>query len=463
MIPSVLALFHALFFMGLALGWVFHRTDSWPALIGFAVLVEVSLVGVALWAGFRLRFPMLKLLAKARDVRRAEEDHRAVDEESVDIEDWSMLESALTRIGEDLRESRESADRERVQLKVLLHSVSEAVFAVDLKERAIFANTRFKGTFGRSSDAAVRGTKLTEWVRDPWFLECFRKALRKEEASRFELQLSGEFEAQARVFQVSVNPVVFRREGRVIGAMAILHDVSELKRAEKMQSRFIVDVSHELRTPLTSIQGYRETLEESLREAGVPQASHAWKAVAVIKRNTERLMLLVQDLLDLTSIEAGRRHDPAWVPLKEITENLAQGLKPQLEAKRQSIAIRIDVERAFVDPSRLEQVLTNLLENAIKYCPEDTPIEVHWFQEGAEWVVLKVSDQGPGIPAEHLDRLFDRFYRLDRSRSRETGGSGLGLSIVKKIMESHRGELTVESKTGRGTAFICRFPVQVSG
>lgn len=457
MIAPLIVAFQVIFVGGFVLGWILFRGQTpWVALALFLILETIA-VGAALWLGFRMRFPLLRLLAKARDVAGSES---AAQESSAveDLADWDILETTLSQIGEDLRESKESVDRERVQLKLLLGSISEAVLAIDVKERVLLANPRFRSVFGRGAERSARGTKLAEWIRDPVLLEAFRRTLQSGDAVRFEYQVGVGTDSGPKAFQVSIDPIAFRREGRVIGAMAILHDVSELKKAEKMQSRFIADVSHELRTPLTSIQGYGEMLEDELRDNRVPESHHAWKSVAVIRRNTERLMLLVRDLMDLSSIEAGSKLMLANVSTREVTEHMVQRLQPRLQAKSQSVETNYAASEVYADGARIEQVLSNLLENAHKYSQDGARIRVSWKPKAGDAVELEVSDNGPGIPEQHLGRLFDRFYRLDRSRSRDTGGSGLGLSIVKRIVDAHQGELSVESKPGSGTVFRCRFP-----
>ncbi len=227
-----------------------------------------------------------------------------------------------------------------------------------------------------------------------------------------------------------------------------------LKKAEKMRIEFVANVSHELRTPLTSIKGYAETLLQDIEEDRKPDPEF----LKIILKNSNRLLALINDLLDLSAIESGADElHPAELNLKEITDHVIIHLESLAAKKQTKIVSELMTDRLYADPKRVEQVLTNLIDNAIKYCPNGSTIKVLW-QIGPGTVDLRVSDNGPGIAEKYLDRLFERFYRLDKGRSREMGGTGLGLSIVKHIMQRHNGTVNVESSLGQGTTFVCRFP-----
>lgn len=236
-----------------------------------------------------------------------------------------------------------------------------------------------------------------------------------------------------------------------------LEVIVALKKAEKMRIDFVANVSHELRTPLTSIKGYTETLLQDLEDGRALDPEF----LKIILKNSNRLLALINDLLDLSAIESGADElHPANLDLQEITEHVVKHLELNAAKKDTKVEIKIDTPALQADPKRLEQVMTNLIDNAIKYCPNHSTITVSWSREEIDVpsIVLRVADNGPGIPAKYIDRLFERFYRLDKGRSREMGGTGLGLSIVKHIMQRHNGSVTVESSMGSGTTFICRFP-----
>lgn len=241
--------------------------------------------------------------------------------------------------------------------------------------------------------------------------------------------------------------------------MATNEVIDALKKTEQLRIEFVANVSHELRTPLTSIKGYAETLLQDLSEGKKADAEF----VKIIIRNSDRLLELIQDLLDLSMIESGADEISIQkLDTKEISHHVVRHLERASSAKQTEIKLEYTSKYVHADPKRIEQVLTNLIDNAIKYCPPKSCITVRWRSEQSETencTILEVEDNGPGIPESHLDRLFERFYRIDKGRSRETGGTGLGLSIVKHIIQRHNGSVSVESKVGQGTKFICRFPV----
>jgi two-component system phosphate regulon sensor histidine kinase PhoR len=227
-----------------------------------------------------------------------------------------------------------------------------------------------------------------------------------------------------------------------------------LKNAEKMRIDFVANVSHELRTPLTAIKGYTETLIHDHEDGRTMDPEF----LKIILKNSNRLLSLIDDLLDLSSIESGADLlHLVDVDLHEATEHVTERLLPAARAKDSRLLSDVRCRFVHADPKRLEQVMANLAENAIKYSPPQSTIWIIW-DSGPSEVVLTVEDNGPGIPEKHLNRLFERFYRLDKGRSRELGGTGLGLSIVKHIMQRHQGSVSVESELGKGTRFICRFP-----
>ncbi len=238
--------------------------------------------------------------------------------------------------------------------------------------------------------------------------------------------------------------------------------IDALKRTEKMRIEFVANVSHELRTPLTSIKGYAETLLQDLTEGRGADPEF----VKIIVKNSNRLLDLIQDLLDLSMIESGVDElSVQELDTEEVSQHAVKHLERFALAKGTEVKIDCKAKVVYADPKRLDQVLTNLVNNAIKYCPAHSIITVKWNSEvsgskggNQKWTVLEVIDNGNGIPASHLDRLFERFYRIDKGRSRETGGTGLGLSIVKHILQRHNGTVSVESTVGVGTRFICRFP-----
>jgi two-component system phosphate regulon sensor histidine kinase PhoR len=239
------------------------------------------------------------------------------------------------------------------------------------------------------------------------------------------------------------------------GSAAVFTDITELRRLERVREGFVANVSHELRTPITAIRGYAETL----RSGALSDAAHAPQMVEIIHRQSERLSELVADLLELSKLDSGELSlKPSAVAIHEVVRRVADVVGPKASSK--GLSLRLEMSpglTAFVDEKAVEQVLINLLDNAIKYTPEGGGIALIGRGE-AGLCVLEVRDNGLGIEARHLPRLFERFYRVDRGRSRDMGGTGLGLSIVKHLVSAMRGEVSVQSQPGEGSTFTVRLP-----
>ena len=235
--------------------------------------------------------------------------------------------------------------------------------------------------------------------------------------------------------------------------LAVEDIMTELKEIEQMRIDFVANVSHEIRTPLTSIRGYADTILADLKSG----RKITEELIEPIIRNCERLENLTKDLLDLSTLDATHGINKEKFSLSELTKKIFKILEDKFKNRTQSVKWKSSCSELYGDIHRVEQVLTNLVDNASKYTPAGGVIEVHWFCEGNK-VVLEVRDNGPGIAQEHLPRLFERFYRVDKGRSRNLGGTGLGLAIVKHIMLAHNGTVSVTSELGHGSIFRCEFP-----
>jgi len=362
---------------------------------------------------------------------------------------------------EDLKKKWEIATQnlriEEGELETVMSAISDAILAIDKEGRPIFFNSKFELVFGQGR--IPKFLRLREIFDDAEIIRAFESALsegRSSSALYFKFMTANE---QERYFNLSVSPL--SRSGLIIyGALGIFHDVTELKTAEQMRIDFVANVSHELRTPLTSIKGYTETLlEDFKKDPDNLKEETTQEFLFKISRNAERLMNLVGDLLDLSSIESNEVFHKELVRTEDMMNRLAKSMEVKFQNKKQTLEWNCSQKEVFADPNRLEQVLINLIDNAHKYTPEGGHVYVTWAKEADE-VVLKVKDTGVGIPVEHHPRLFERFYRVDKARSREQGGTGLGLSIVKHIVQKHEGSVSVQSAPREGSTFICRFPIK---
>lgn len=430
--------------------WTEEAIESAQFVVWISLLLAfVLMVTVSLFMARRLVVPLGRLIDRTRRLRKFPFEAEEMTEEDLAYDEpgeWFELERALNLLGRDLKQKTIRLSREKTELRTIMSAISEAVLAVNQERRLLFFNPQFALIFGRDTgdDAEV-----SEIVREPEVLEAFDQCLKSGETARVEvsLQLQDGFHD----FQVSVAPLKKKHNQEVYGAVGVFHDITELKKAERIRIEFVGNVSHELRTPLTSIKGYIQTLLQDYEKG---QMQEAGEFLQIVAKNVDRLMFLVGDLLDLSSLESGAELNRSRVSLREITELVVS----QVHLRDHVVVMHYDLETMEADAPRVEQVLRNLLQNAARYVPKGKRIEINWLVNDKGEVELRVKDDGPGIPLEHQERLFERFYRIDEARSRELGGTGIGLSLVKHIMQRHGGHVRVQSELGRGAEFICTFP-----
>ena len=328
------------------------------------------------------------------------------------------------------------------QLETLLNSMEDAVIAVGSDDRVQWAN--------QSMDSLVpQGTRLNapvvETVRDPDFL----RAVRGASVTRKVFTARATSIVPARTFDVTAAPLPGG------GAVAVLRDLTETERVEKTRRDFIANVSHELRTPLTSIQGYAETLLDSS-----PENNHSREFLEIIRKNANRMSRLTEDLLTLARVESGeQRFDIQPVAAAEILQEAVQDVREL--ARTHGIDLQVEdsaPDLVSADREAIHQVFSNLIDNALKYAGSGGRL-VLGARRSERGVEFYVRDFGPGIPFEHLPRLFERFYRVDKARSRESGGTGLGLAIAKHIVLAHDGTIRAESELNHGSMFLFTLPL----
>jgi two-component system phosphate regulon sensor histidine kinase PhoR len=230
--------------------------------------------------------------------------------------------------------------------------------------------------------------------------------------------------------------------------------IERLNRVDRVRSDFVANVSHELKTPLTSIRGFVETLEDG----AINDKTNAARFLAIIKKHTQRLGNIIDDLLRLSELESGGRIEMAELDLKGLIDEVVMGFGHALSAKGQKLEVTATGSFTIIgDRSKLEQVFVNLIDNAIKYTKQNGQIKVN-LTEADGFIMVTVEDNGIGIPKEDVERVFERFYRVDKAHSREVGGTGLGLSIAKHIVLAHKGEICIDSESGKGTKVLVTLP-----
>jgi two-component system phosphate regulon sensor histidine kinase PhoR len=421
---------------------------------GLTVAVVMgAMLGVSILICYRLLLPLGRLIEKTKRMRESPfgaEEEEPVEQLAFDEPgEWYELERALNRLGRDLRQKTIRLSREKTELRTIMSAVSEAVLAIGEDRRVLFYNPQFAYLFGMSAN--LTDVLVSEVLRAPDILQAYEEVMNTGQTLRREVQEVVAKERLPRDFLLAVAPLVKKHNQEIYGVVGIFHDITEMKQAERIRIEFVGNVSHELRTPLTTVNGYMQTLMGDLEKGRVDQAREFG---GIISQNVSRMMSLVEDLLDLSALESGKELKVETVDVRELTEAVLR----QVNTSAHKIDLRFDVEALAADPKRLEQVLRNLLENAIRYVPDGKSIEVSWRKERGGRIGLHVKDDGPGIAPRHQSRLFERFYRVDEARSRATGGTGIGLSLVKHIVQRHGGQVYVRSVLGQGSEFVCEFP-----
>lgn len=352
-----------------------------------------------------------------------------------------------------LDERIKSEIRQRNEQEAVLASMVEGLIAVDTDERIMRINRAAAAILDVSPEAAV-GRTIQEVVRNPELQRFVTKALAAGEPVEGDIALRGD--AGDRYLQA--HGARLRDAGdRRIGAVVVLNDITRLQRLEEVRRDFVANVSHELKTPITSIKGFIETL----RDGAIHDAADAAKFLEIVAKQTDRMSLIVEDLLFLSRLEqagARERMPLEETPLRRIALEAIEVCSRKAGEKKIAITLEAsETVSARVNAPLLEQALVNLVDNAVTYSDAGTAVTVR-IEDRPAGIAISVADQGPGIEAGHLERIFERFYRIDKARSRKLGGTGLGLSIVKHIAQAHGGSVTVESAPGRGSTFAIHLP-----
>ncbi|MDQ3819094.1 MAG: ATP-binding protein [Acidobacteriota bacterium] len=349
----------------------------------------------------------------------------------------------------------ELTDAEGVSMSELfaatMGQMREAVVVIDYEMRVVASNPAARSVF-TYAEGVPDAQRLTELTRNPSIYAAFLDGLQGKERAGVKVEGYGQ---DRRVFDLRVVPLRLGERREAYGAIGIFFDITQLERLEGVRQEFLSNVSHELRTPLTAILAFVETLEDG----AIDDPDNNRRFLSIIRKNAARMHTLIDDILELSAIEAGNVSvRPTIVPLREIAADVMTGLRTKADARAVLLRNEVgDEVRVFADERRLEQMLTNLVDNAIKFNREGGTVVVSHEREKAG-DLIRVADTGDGIPPDHLSRLFERFYRVDRARSRDLGGTGLGLAIVKHLALAHSGEIAVSSRLGEGSKFTIKLP-----
>ncbi|MBF0532083.1 MAG: HAMP domain-containing protein [Candidatus Omnitrophica bacterium] len=361
------------------------------------------------------------------------------------------LAKALTRMSDDIKDKITAIRQESARLDAVLSSMLEGVIVTDARYTVILMNPSIRKLFLIDGNPEARG--LFEVVRDAGVQNIADRILKSREA----LVSAEIFIPHGEGKTLRVNAAAVLRNGVLEGAVLVFHDITELRRLEKIRQDFVANVSHELRTPISSIKGYAETL----LDGAIEDKNNARDFIQIIYQDSERLARLIADLLDLSKIESGKMNMVLMpIDLKPIIQRTIGVLKKSIAQKQLAVDLNIpvDLPKVKADEGRLAQVFLNLLDNAVKFTPEGGALKIS-ARIYEKYAQVDIADTGIGIAPEDLPRIFERFYRVDKAHSRELGGTGLGLSIVKHIILAHEGQVWVESQPGRGTIFSFTLPI----
>ena len=427
--------------------------------LGPAVFWTLALLAgacVALGAGRlaqRARGLLTKAAALGASVPRAETGRG---------DEFARLEARLEENGARFVEQVEQLKAERNQLTAVLGGMVEGVVAIDRDRQVLHLNAVAANWFRRPAPELAVGRPIYELSRQPEISGALIEAMekRKQVSRTFTLARFASQDGGPNRFELNASPLLSsRRDGeQVEGAVAVIHDITELERLESMRRDFVSNVSHELKTPLTAIHGYVETLLDADPVDGPTRGRFLRK----IRKQSNRLSALVSDLLTLSRIESSAEPPEKIVDLRSPVGEVLSLLGPSSEENGLELVAECPQTpvRVLGEEEAIRQALSNLVDNAVKYSSVGGRVVVRLQADNGR-AVLEVEDQGPGIAPEHLDRIFERFYRVDRARSRELGGTGLGLAIVKNVARRHGGGVEVESERGRGSTF--RFWLPIAG
>lgn len=358
-------------------------------------------------------------------------------------EDFADLERAALSLRKKYLRLKKQSLEERNGYETVFSGLKEAIVTVDQNLKIISFNASFLNHFRWAPIKSIGNYFLQDVIRDPQIIKTFKatfatNAIQKNETDDM---------------QLFVTPLPSRLENET-WCLGVFYDLSEIRKTEKMKIDFVANASHELRTPLTVIKGYAGLLLKRINSEKNPELL---ELVQPILSSSESMTELMDDLLNLSKLDLNASQQKQPLSTEEVTEEILSELEKIRQLKNKKISVQFNAATVQANHDAVLQILRNLLINAIKYSGDEETIEIIWQQQG-HYTLLKIKDYGIGIAKEHQDRIFERFYRIDKGRGRDQGGSGLGLALVKHHMINHRGTISVNSVSGKGAEFICEFP-----
>jgi len=414
-------------------------------------------VGLSIWLAGSLTKPLLDMATAARQLAAG---NHSVHIQTSSHDEVGVLANTLNHMTDELQSKMEELSEDRSQLLAMLTSMVEGVMVLDYRGRVLQVNPALERMFGVTR-AETRGRQFSELFRHPELTRLVSNVLASRVGEEDEIVLA----PSGRCLHIEASVAGGQRENEAC-VVLVFHDITELRRLENIRKDFVANVSHELRTPLTSIKGY----VEALLDGGKDNPDTSVRFLDIILKQSDRLNLILEDLLQLSKIESGQvqfKREPLHIG--SVVERTLAMIKPLADKKQHELISQVSSDLPLVhgDQERLVQVLANLVDNAIKYTPEGGQITVTARRIPAaenrtmpqlDGIELSIADTGIGIPEQDRPRVFERFYRVEKARSRELGGTGLGLAIVKHIVEGHGGQVWVEGNRPTGSRFVVWLP-----
>lgn len=423
--------------------------EIYPQIIIEGLLIALLAGILSFYISRRISIPLERIRRVAVAFSKGEFDRRLPPGNSIEIK---AVTSAMNQMAAELKEKIETVVAQRNELDAVLSSMAEGVLAFDTAERLVSLNQAAARMLTIDSDQA-RGRFVQEAIRNTQLQKLVARILETGQPHEDEIEIPGE-----RNQVVRMNGTILRNnQGRGIGALVVLNDITRVRHLEKIRRDFVANVSHELRTPITSIKGFVETL----RDGALKDPRETERFLGIVARGVDRLNSIIEDLLELSKIEES---DKAEIRIEEanimtVLQDAIVVCDSKIRAKGITVTVLGDDNLSTkVNAELLEQAIVNLLDNAVKYSDTGREVKISAFKLQSE-IAISVQDWGLGIEKKHLSRLFERFYTVDKARSRELGGTGLGLAIVKHIVLAHHGRIDVESAPGKGSTFTIYLPV----
>lgn len=409
-----------------------------------------GLISLALGAlvGRSFSTPLSEMKSLAQKIVHGDFSHRIRSKSKDEI---GQLAESLMEMSEQLEKKIKAITEDKNKMEAILSSMREGVIVFDNNENILLFNSSLYQMLELRSEKYI-GRPFWEIISNNEINSILKQTLEKKDSLSGQVSL---LYPEARIIHIQTSPIN-DNQGRLLGIVGVFHDISNLKKLEKARSEFIANISHELKTPITSIIGFVETL----RNGAIDDLKKRDEFLNIIYSHSQRLNNLLNDILSLSRIEFREiKMNFQPVSVKEILDNAQALYKNKIESKKQSLRVDIPskLPPALTDPEMIVQAFSNLIDNAIKFTPERGKIMVK-AQETDDFIRTDVTDTGIGMAEKHLSRIFERFYRVDKARSREVGGTGLGLAIVKHIVQANKGRITVRSQPGKGSTFSVFLP-----